>query len=63
MTYEEVRAELCERYGWGFDQVDNLTFDQIESAWVGGKRGPVLRTKSIKELRDMARDWRKHLGI
>lgn len=49
MTYEETRCLLAERYGWTFDTIDDMSFEQISLALGGGKE----RNKSI-EIESMA---------
>lgn len=63
MSYEEVRAELAERYGWTFDVIDGMSFEQLESAVLGGKRSKGIPVESNADAEQVARDWRKYVGI
>lgn len=63
MSYEELRAQLAEHYGWTFDAIDTMTFDQIESAWTGGKKSKGIPVRSKEEAMEINRNWRRHLGI
>jgi hypothetical protein len=63
MEYEELRAHLAERYGWSFDIIDGMTFDQIESAWTGGKRSKGIPVRSMDEAMAVNRNWKRYLGL
>lgn len=63
MTFEELRAGLSERYGWAFSVIDDMTFDQIESAWLGGKRPTGIPVRSKEEAMTIHRNWRRYLGL
>lgn len=58
MPYTELRCKLCERYpGWTFDDVDNLTFEQIGQACAGGK--PVeIEVATVGDVQEAVRQWR-----
>ncbi len=63
MRYEQLRAELAEHYGWTFAAIDDMTFDQIVSAWTGGKPSKGIPVRSKDEAAAVTRNWRRHLGI
>jgi len=63
MEYEQLRAQLAEHYGWTFEAIDTMTFDQIESAWTGGKRRKGIPVRSNEEMQEISRNWRRYLGI
>ncbi len=63
MTYEEIRAQLAELYGWTFEVIDGMSFEQIGSALRGGRPPKGLAVHSAEQVMDIARNWRKHLGI
>jgi hypothetical protein len=60
LSYEEMRAQLCERYGWTFDQVDELDFDRLASAWRGGKRPKGVAVDSDDDVAPIGRHWRRY---
>lgn len=45
---------LCERYGWTFDTVDNMSFEQIWSAMSGGKKFEGIEVQTVAEVQWMA---------
>jgi len=61
MEYEQLRVHLAEHYGWTFDVIDNMTFDQIESASTGGKREKGIPVRSLEEALEITRNWRRYL--
>ena len=64
MSYEELRADLCEAYpGWTFEAIDDMSFEQIESACRRGKKSKGIPVHSDEEVREIARNWRKYYGI
>lgn len=63
MSYEEIRARLAEQYGWTFDAIDDMSFEQIGSACAGGKRQVAIPVGSPEEVREIARDWRRWYGV
>lgn len=63
MEYEELRAKIAEHYGWSFALIDDMTFDQIESAWMGGKKAKGVRVRSPEEAMEVTKNWRRYLGI
>jgi hypothetical protein len=63
MTYEEVRAKLAEMYGWTFSTIDDMSFEQIESAWRGGKPDTGFPVRSLDDVQNIRRNWRKYVGI
>ena len=63
MTYEEVRAELAEQFGWTFAAIDDMTFEQIDSARRMGKRSPGIPVGSDEDVKEINRNWRKYYGI
>ena len=63
MPYDEMRAQLAEHYGWTFTVIDDMTFDQIESAWTGGKKSKGIPVRSAEEAAEVTRNWRRHIGI
>jgi len=64
MTYEEIRAGLCEMYpGWTFDAIDDMSFEQIDSAIRKGKKPEGIPINSIDEAREINLNWRKYVGI
>ena len=40
-----------------------MTFDQIASAWTGGKREKGIPVRSPEEIQEVTRNWRKYLGV
>lgn len=75
MTYEEVRATLCKFYGWTFDDVDGMSFEQIDSACAcmpeeqadgtirPSPRQSGISVNSIEEIREINANWRQYVGI
>ena len=63
MTYEELRAKLAELYGWDFATIDEMSWDQINSACRGGKPRGGIPVHTVEEVREIARNWRKYAGI
>lgn len=64
MSYEEVRVGLCRLYpGWTFDTIDNMSFEQIESALNEGKKPKGLTIESHEQLADINKNWRLYYGI
>lgn len=67
MTYEEARVYLAQTYGWTFEQIDNMTFEQISSAAREGKPNRGIKAGSLEEAlkiqRDMRANWRHYYGV
>jgi hypothetical protein len=61
VSYEEVRAKLALTYGWTFDSIDGMSFDQIASALRHGKRKKGVPVSSDDDVRALARQWRRFL--
>jgi hypothetical protein len=53
---------LAERYGWTFDAIDEMSFEQIESACRGGKPEK-LTARSLDEAVEIAKNWREYYRI
>jgi hypothetical protein len=49
--------------GWTFDTIDDMSFEQIDSALRRGKPTKGIPIHSAEEARDIAVNWRKYLGI
>lgn len=62
MEYERLRAELAIHYGWTFSTIDDMTFDQIASAWQCGKQSKGIPVQTDEEAMSVSRNWRRHLG-
>jgi hypothetical protein len=75
LSYEEIRATLCKFYGWTFADVDNLSFEQIDSAidcmpveQMDGTIRPNPRQAGIsvhssEELKEFNENWRAYYGV
>jgi hypothetical protein len=63
MTYEEVRARLAEDFGWSFDTIDDMSFEQINSAITRGEKSQGIPIESISDMDDINRNWRTYVGI
>lgn len=63
MTYEEVRVRLAEDFGWTFDVIDDMSFEQINSAVTRGKPPTGIPVNSVEEAREITENWRKYVGI
>jgi hypothetical protein len=63
VSYEEIRADLCEGYGWSFADVDGMSFEQIDSACRHGKKREGIPIATAEDVHRIARDWRKYYGI
>jgi hypothetical protein len=63
MTYEEVRARLAEDFGWTFDVIDDMSFEQIRSAITRGEPDRGIPVSSVEEAREVAANWRTYLGV
>ncbi len=63
MSYERIRAALCEQYGWTFAVVDEMSLEQIESACAGGKQSRGMPVNSVEDVKRLARNWRRVMGI
>lgn len=61
MGYEEIRAGLCEKYGWPLEYVDDLPFELIKSAWADGKRQKGLAVTCIEDANEVYRTWRRYV--
>lgn len=63
MSYEQVRADLCEMYpGWTFETIDGMSFEQIDSACRRGRKEKLV-VQSIEEAREINRNWREYYGL
>lgn len=63
MTYEEVRARLAEDFGWTFDQIDDMSFEQIASALSRGEQSKGIAISSAEEALEITENWREYVGI
>lgn len=63
MSYEEARANLAELYGWSFDTIDNMSFEQIGSACTQGKKSKGIAIHDHKQLEEINKNWRAYYGI
>ena len=64
MSYTEIRAELAEQYGWSFDVIDNMSFEQIVDARCGGKpESDGVPFESVEQFHEIQQNRRKYLGI
>lgn len=63
MTYEEIRAKLAEFYGWSFREIDEMSWDQINSACRAGKRNDGIEINSIEDAIEIQKNWRAYAGL
>jgi hypothetical protein len=63
VSYEEIRADLAERYHWTFDTIDNMSLEQIASAMSSGKKPKGIPIENAEEAKDMTKNWRIYYGI
>ena len=61
LPYTEVRAKLCETYGWTFEYVDGLSFEQIRMAWSGGKGAQGLPVEDAAQAAHVYEHWRDYV--
>jgi len=62
-----IFAELALEYGWTFDQIANMTFDQLYLARTHGKApktGIRLGTgeQALINTEQVRRNWRRYIG-
>ena len=54
-------------YGWTFDAIDEMSWEQIDSACRAGKPARAATTHSLEEAVRMAKDlrenWREYIGV
>jgi hypothetical protein len=62
MSYEEMRCKLAEVYGWSFRDIDDMSFEQIDSAWRGGKKDNRMSIDSFDDVKWLAENSRKVWG-
>ena len=62
-----MRAKLAEIYHWTFAAIDDMTLEQIDSAWRKGSRPKGIKAGSLEEAlaikKDMEMNWRRYYGI
>ena len=64
MSYEELRADLCQAYpGWSFNTVDTMSFEQIISACRSGKKPDGIPISSPEDVYEIQRNWRQYAGL
>ena len=63
MSYPELQAHLAEKYGWSFETIDNMSFEQITSALTDGKKQEGIPVKSVEDVEKINRNWRKLVGV
>ncbi len=63
MSYPELQAHLAEKYGWSFEQIDDMSFEQISSALDDGKKPKGIIVKSADDVKEINKHWRKMVGI
>ncbi len=61
MTYEEQRASLAQEYGWTYETIDSMTFEQISDALRGGKVEQKFPVHSHDDVIRMNRRMRRVL--
>jgi hypothetical protein len=49
--------------GWTFETVDNMSFEQINSAIREGKKPAGIPIESHEEAHEINRNWRQYVGI
>jgi hypothetical protein len=56
IEYEEMRSTLAERFGWTFDTIDAMPFDQINDAWrhLAGRKKPLKLDLGWEQQRSWA---------
>ena len=54
---------MAEKYGWTFDEIDDMSFEQISSALDDGKRPKGIAVKSADDVKEINKYWRKMVGI
>lgn len=60
-SYTEIRATLCERYGWTLEYVDHLSFESIVSAWTAGKGGDGVSVSDASDAEHVSANWRSYV--
>lgn len=55
-----MRAGLALKYGWSFSVIDEMTLDDIDSAWNEGKRSKGIPVESMSDIASAARNWRRY---
>ena len=64
MTYEEIRVWICQNYpGHTFQSVDEMSWDQINGAVREGKPDRGIPVHTAAEVHEIAKNWRKYVGI
>jgi hypothetical protein len=61
VTYEEQQASLADRYGWTYEEIDNMTFTQIHNAICEGKTERRFPIRSHDDLIRLNRRMRRIL--
>lgn len=60
-AYTEIRAALCERYGWTLEYVDGLPFEAIVSAWTAGKTTTGVSVSDADDAEHVNANWREYV--
>ncbi|MHC5540623.1 hypothetical protein ACYOEI_20590, partial [Singulisphaera rosea] len=57
-TYERIRAQLAQAYGWTFATIDEMSFDAIDSALREGKPPAGVEISCAEDIAEVSKNWR-----